>query len=133
LATDEVVFIEFDEAVWLHFKLMWLWDETHIGVDKRDLIESALARPKQEAHYLNSDVVRQAATLCFGLVKNHPWRGGNKRTATHLMRVFLALNGHDLVYDTEDMVLMVLAVESDHWKVDEIENWLRPRITLIAP
>jgi death on curing protein len=128
LAIEKVVYLEFDEAVWLHFELMWAWNETHIGVDKRDLIESALARPKQESHYTNADIVRQAATLCFGLVKNHPWRGGNKRTATYLMRVFLMLNGFDLDYEIEEMVEMVLAVESNQWKVDEIENWLRLRI-----
>ncbi len=125
---EDSIYLEFDEAVWLHFELMWAWNETHIGVDKRDLVESALARPKQESHYANADIIRQASTLCFGLVKNHPWRGGNKRTATHLMRVFLILNGYNLNYQIEDMVEMVLAVESDQWKVDEIENWLRQRV-----
>ncbi len=78
-----------------------------------------------------ADIVRQAATLCFGLVKNHPWRGGNKRTATHLMRVFLILNGFNLNYEIEEMLEMVLAVEADKWKVDEIENWLRVRVKQI--
>lgn len=132
MATEDVVFLEFDEAVWLHFELMWFLGETHIGIDKRDLIESALARPRQEVHYSNADIVRQAATLCFGLIKNHPWRGGNKRTASHLMLVFLALNNHDLEYDTNEMIEMVLAVESDRWKVDEIEDWLRPRTKIIV-
>jgi prophage maintenance system killer protein len=45
----------------------------------------------------------------------------------HLMLVFLALNGCDLEFEVKDMVEMVLAVESDRWKVDEIEDWLRPR------
>ena len=128
MAIEDVIYLEFDEAVWLHFELMWFWNETHIGVDRRDLVESALARPKQEAHYTNADTVRQSATLCFGLVKNHPWRGGNKRTATYLMRIFLMLNGYGLDYEIEEMIEMVLAVESDQWKVDEIENWLRPRV-----
>ncbi len=131
MATDELIYLQFDEAVWLHFELMWGWDETHIGVDRRDLIESALARPKQAAFYASADIITQAATLCFGLIKNHPWRGGNKRTATHLMRVFLMLNGYNLIYLIEDMIDMVLAVESDKMKVDEIENWLRPRVKKI--
>ncbi len=69
---DDVVYLEFNEAVWLHFELMWDFGETHIGIDRRELIESALARPKQAAHYANADIVAQAATLCFGLIKNHP-------------------------------------------------------------
>ena len=110
---------------------MWVWDETHIGVDRRDLIESALARPRQTAFYQDADVVRQAASLCFGLIKNHPWRGGNKRTATYLMRSFLLINGIDLGYQVEEMIEMVLAVESNKWKVDEIDEWLRSRIIII--
>lgn len=67
METEEIVYIEFDEALWLHFELMWAWHEVHIGVDRRDLIESALARPKQTAFYQDADIVRQAASLCFGL------------------------------------------------------------------
>lgn len=101
--------------------------ETRYGVDQRDLIESALARPKHAAVYENADVIRQAATLCFGLIKNHPWAGGNKRTATTLMRRFLELNGYRKTWTIADQIEMVLAVESDKWKVDEIESWLQER------
>lgn len=125
--SDEIHYIAYDQAVWLHFELMWHWNESHIGVDRRDLIESALARPKQAAAYENGDIVRQAASLCFGLVKNHPWRGGNKRTATYIMRTFLYMNGIDLDYEIDDMLEMVLSVESDNWKVDQIDSWLRSR------
>lgn len=128
METEAIVYIEFDEAVWLHFELMWSWKEVHIGVDRRDLIESALARPKQTAFYQDADIVRQAASLCFGLIKNHPWRGGNKRTATYLMRSFLLLNGIEVEYEVDEMVEMVLAVEADEWKVDEIDAWLRVRV-----
>ncbi|MGQ0543327.1 MAG: type II toxin-antitoxin system death-on-curing family toxin [Blastocatellia bacterium] len=121
-----------DQAVWLHFEVMWFWNETHIGIDRRDLIESALARPKQTAVYQDGDLIRQAASLVFGLIKNHPWRGGNKRTATHIMRNFLFINGLDLVYEPDEMVRMVVAIESDEWKVDEIDTWLRARVSHIG-
>lgn len=128
METDETLYIEYDEAVWLHFELMWAWDEVHIGVGHRDLIESALARPKQTAFYQDADIIRQAASLCFGMIKNHPWRGGNKRTATYLMRTFLLINNFEVNYVVDEMVEMVLAVESDQWKIDEIEDWLRTRV-----
>lgn len=66
MATDEIYYIEFDEAVWLHFRLMWEWKEICFGIDRRELLESALARPKHAAAYENADIIRQAATLCFG-------------------------------------------------------------------
>ncbi len=131
MATEEIVYLEYDDAVWFHFELMWEWNETRIGVDRRGMIESALARPIHAGIYEDADIIRQAATLCFGLIKNHPWHGGNKRTATHLMRIFLAANGFDLIFTVDEMVEMALAVESDAWKVDEIEYWLLERIEVL--
>lgn len=43
------------------------------------------------------------------------------------MEEFLLRNGFELTATSEDLVEMVLAVESDKWKVDEIESWLRER------
>ena len=100
---------------------------TSDGVADRTLIESALARPQQAAAYENADLVRQAATLCFGLIKNHPWAGGNKRTATTITQEFLKLNHHRFRATSVDIVEMVLLVESDNWKVDDIDVWLRSR------
>ena len=125
---EDVSYIEYVEAVDLHFALMKLWGEIRFGVDSRDLIESALARPKHAAIYENADIVRQASTLVFGLIKNHPWTGGNKRTASFLMEEFLFRNGFELTGTSKDLYEMSLAVESDAWKVDEIENWLRNKI-----
>jgi death-on-curing protein len=76
-------------------------------------------------------LIQQAATLCFGLIKNHPWQGGNKRTATVLTNEFLKRNGWRIKTSTDDLIKMVLGVESDTWKVDEIENWLRDRVEKI--
>jgi death on curing protein len=128
LATDEIIYLTFDEAVWLHFDLMRTWDETRYGLEFQELLDSSLARPKNEVVYTNADLIRQSASLCFGLIKNHPWTGGNKRTASHLMETFLEMNGYSLDCEIAEIIEMCLAVEADEWKVDEIENWLRDRI-----
>ncbi len=128
MATDEIKYVSFEEAVRIHFGLMLRLGETRRGIDSRDLIESALARPKHSAVYENADIIRQAATLLFGLVKNHPWTGGNKRTATTVLRRFLEINGYRKTWTLAEQIEMILAVESDAWKVDEIENWLRARV-----
>ena len=125
---EEVFYIPVREAIKLHILLMREWDEKRFGIVHKDLLESALNRPKQAANFENADLNRQAATLCFGLVKNHPWFGGNKRTATFLMETFLEINGIELSTTDEQTYEMVLKVEADVWKVDEIENWLRERI-----
>ena len=128
MTAENVFYIDYVEAVDLHFALMKIWGETRFGVDSRDLIESALARPKHAAIYENADLIRQTASLVFGLIKNHPWEGGNKRTATFLTNLFLKRNGWRLETKTSKIVELVLAIESDKWQVTEIENWLRPRV-----
>ena len=131
MATEEILYLCVEEAISLHIMLMREWNEVRFGVDRKDLLESALNRPKQAVNFENADIYRQAATLCFGLVKNHPWIGGNKRTATYLMETFLEMNDFELVATDEDVVEMVLAVESNTWKVDEIEVWLRDKVIRI--
>ncbi len=65
----ETVYIKYEEAVLIHFALMRTLGESRYGVDHRDLIESALARPQNSAVYANADIIRQSATLLFGLIK----------------------------------------------------------------
>lgn len=128
MAIDETLYVSVEEAISLHILLMREWEERHFGVDNRDLLDSALKRPRQAKNFVNADVHRQAATLCFGLIKNHPWIGGNKRTATFLMEAFLEINDLKLTAADEEVYEMALKVESNSWKVDEIENWLRSKV-----
>jgi death on curing protein len=124
----EIKYLNYFDALIIHFRLMKRLNEIRFGVDSRALIESALARPQQSATYENADLVRQSATLYFGLIKNHPWLGGNKRTATALIDEFLYRNGYEIQCEISEIIELVLAIESDKFKVDEIENWLRPKI-----
>ena len=131
MAAEDFVYLTIQDAVKFHVLYMRKVGETRFGVFDRNLLESALARPRHAAIYENADIIRQSATLCYGLIKNHPWEGGNKRTATFLTNLFLKRNGWRLVAQTSEIVEMVLAVESDKGQVDEIENWLKPRVAKI--
>lgn len=73
MATDKINYLTYSEAVVIHIALMQNLGETRFGVFAPNLIESALARPRHLAVYENADIIRQAATLCYGLIKNHPW------------------------------------------------------------
>ncbi|MBC7910618.1 MAG: type II toxin-antitoxin system death-on-curing family toxin [Pyrinomonadaceae bacterium] len=127
MAIKKVVYLTFAEAMLFHIELMQYWGETRYGVFSRSLVESALARPEQAAVYENADIIRQAATLCYGLIKNHPWVGGNKRTAILLTQIFLLRNSMKLITTPGDSIMMVSAVEADQWNVQEIEIWLLQR------
>lgn len=128
MATEDFVYLTRAEAVKFHVLYMRRVGETRFGVFDKTLIESALARPRHSAIYENADLIRQAATLLFGLIKNHPWQGGNKRTATFLTNLFLKRNGYKIVAPTSEIIELCLQIESDALKVDEIENWVRSRV-----
>lgn len=99
--------------------------EIRYGVSDRTLIESALARPAQAAAYADADLIAQAATLLYGLIKNHPWVGGNKRPATFLVDSFLNRNGWFISALPSEFIELVIAVEADRWQLAEIDAWLR--------
>jgi death-on-curing protein len=131
--SSAVRYLTYPEAVTLHIMLMRRLGETHFGIFDRSLVESALARPRHAATLEMADIIRQAATLCFGLIKNHPWLGGNKPTATILVDRFLYLNGLDLRTTVHETVEMVLAVEADRWDIDAITAWYRQRTFPLSP
>ena len=128
MAIEGISYISYAEAVFIHIELMRLLGETHFGVFDRALIESALARPRQASAYEGADLIRQAANLYYGLIKNHPRTDGNKRTATAIVDEFLYRNGAEIIATTKDVIDLVLAIESDRWGVDETDSWLRQHV-----
>lgn len=131
MATEEVIYLSYAEAVVIHIELMRHLGETRYGVFDRTLIESALARPQQSATYESADLLSQAASLLYGLIKNHPWVGGNKRTATTLTQIFLRRNGYRIVAAVDDLVDLVLAIEAGRWQTDDINAWLHSHVILL--
>ncbi|MDE3103268.1 MAG: type II toxin-antitoxin system death-on-curing family toxin [Chloroflexota bacterium] len=93
-----------------------------------DQLGSALARPRNAAAYENADLVRQAATLFWGITTDHPFRDGNKRLATVLLRAFLEVNGYELTLSEDQRVELALGVAEHHWSVDRVEEVLRPAV-----
>jgi death-on-curing protein len=64
------------------------------GVRDLGLMQSALARPQQLAAYGDDpDIVDLTAAYTAGIVQNHPFIDGNKRTGFVVGVLFLELNG----------------------------------------
>ena len=100
------------------------------GVRDDHLLESALARPLQLYAYGDPlpDLADLAATLAYGLARNHPFVDGNKRTAYVVCRTFLVLNDVDLTASAEEKYLTIIALAEDKLTVEEFAGWLRSRI-----
>lgn len=58
------------------------------------LLESALNNPRQTfgGKDLYPSFLNKSAILYYGMIKNHPFKNGNKRTATATLLVFLFIN-----------------------------------------
>lgn len=57
MATEEIAYLAYAEAVGLHIELMRYLGETRYGVADRTLTESALARPMHAAAYADADLI----------------------------------------------------------------------------
>lgn len=101
------------------------------GVRDETLLDSALARPQQLDAYGGSDtdLVDLAATLAFGIARNHPFVDGNKRTAYVACRLFLRLNGLDFQAGPKDKFQTFLALAEGQLSVVDLATWLRERIS----
>lgn len=95
------------------------------GVRDEGLLESALARPENLAAYREPDAYDLAAACAFGLVKNHPFVDGNKRTAFLTCALFLALNGCSLIAKEEEATAMMLLLAAGETSEDDFARWLK--------
>jgi death-on-curing protein len=98
------------------------------GVRDPGALDSALARPRNLAAYGEADAAALAAAYAFGIVKNHAFVDGNKRTGWVVTRLFLADNGHRLRFDRADAVRMVESLAAGPVAEDTVAAWLRERL-----
>ena len=96
------------------------------GIRDENVLESALARPQQKWHYAaQTDVPMLAAAYAFGLIKNHPYRDGNKRIGFLALVTFLGVNGFDLTATDAEVVAEILAVADGSSSEDALADWVR--------
>ena len=108
----EPVWIDERDALALHDRLLALHGGA-AGLRDDGLLKSALARPQQHFAYAEApDIVDMAAAYTWGIVRNHPFVDGNKRTGFVVGVLFLELNGYRFNASEEDAAQMVLALAS---------------------
>jgi death-on-curing protein len=103
------------------------------GVRDMGLLESAFARPQNiEAYEPDADIARFAAGYAFGIVKNHPFIDGNKRTGYVVMETFLVKNGFRLDATPADKYLTFISLADGSLSEEELAAWLRERIKVVS-
>ena len=72
-----------------------------------------------------ADIFRLAAAYCAGIVKNHPFIDGNKRTGILSAIGFLGLNDVRVDFDEPVIVSMIVGLAAGEVSEEELGNWLR--------
>jgi death-on-curing protein len=102
------VWIDERDVLVLHDRLLALHGGAP-GLRDKALLESALARARQHFAYAESpNIIDMATAYTAGIVRNHPFVDGNKRTGFVVGILFLELNGYLFTASQEDAANAVL-------------------------
>lgn len=118
---------------------VWVLDETALalheqllalhggaaGLRDRGLLESALARPRNLFVHEKATVFALAASYAFGLVRDHPFVDGNKRTGFAVGVLFLELNGLRFEAEEADAAVQTLGLAAGAIKEAKYAAWLK--------
>jgi death-on-curing protein len=121
----EPVWIDEQDALTIHDRLLALHGGPP-GVRDKTLLSSALARPRQHLAYSRqTDIIRMAAAYTAGVVGNHLFVDGNKRTGFVIGVLFLELNGYRFTATEEDAARAVLSLAAETLNEEEYGLFLR--------
>ena len=125
MSSKQLAWIDARDVIALHTRLL----EQHggfPGLRDRALLESALARPRQHYSYSeNADIIQMASLYAAGIIRNHPFMDGNKRTGFIAGILFLELNGFEFVAAEEDVIATVFALAAGELDEAGYADWLR--------
>jgi len=123
----EPLWIEERDALVIHDRLLDLHGGA-TGLRDRGLLQSALARPRQHYSYSPApDVVEMAALYTAGIVRNHPFVDGNKRTGFVIGVLFLELHGFAFTASEENATQAVMALAAGTLDEAGYAAWLREK------
>jgi death-on-curing protein len=94
------------------------------GIRDEGLLDSALARPQHLTAYDKPNAFALAASLAFGLIKNHPFVDGNKRVGFASAVVFLEINGYTFHATEVDATIQTLALAANGITESDYAAWL---------
>jgi death on curing protein len=102
------------------------------GLRDESLLHSALARPQNHLAYNQAGIIDLAATYTAGIVPNHPFIDGNKRTGFVVCVLFLELNGYRFTASEADAAQAVIELATGTIDVDGFRDFLHANVELAS-
>lgn len=119
------------EPIWLELTVVLAIHDEQLaehggqsGVRDYAALDSALSRPKHRFAYGSTSLAELAASLAFGISRNHPFIDGNKRTSLVVAELFLRLNAVELGATDADCVATLLALAAGELSEGQLTAWL---------
>ena len=103
------------------------------GIRDENMLESALAKPRQIFHYGKPTMAELAAAYAAGIVKNHPFLDGNKRTGFMMGAGFLERNGFEFHASEAEVVVRTLALAAGEMTEAGYAKWLKENSKRASP
>ena len=119
-----------EQVLIIHDRLVDLFGGTK-GIRDVRMLESALFRPQITfgGKELHPDIYKKAAILIHGIIKNHPFVDGNKRTGMHTGISFLEENGINTHIKRGELAQMAIKIAEDSATAEAIKDWLKENTT----
>jgi death-on-curing protein len=120
-------FLDFDDLGIIHIQIIDASGGSQ-GIRDKGRIESALASMRQEVfgEDLYPSIFEKAAVLMRGVIADHPFVDGNKRTGTMAALIFLNLNNYDTSALTDqELEDFAVQVAVEHLDIPVIAAWLK--------
>ena len=128
MALHEIIWIDEREALALHDRLLAI-DGGSSGVSDLGLLRSALARPRQlHAYGDRPDIIEMAAAYTAGIIRNHPFIDGNKRTGFLIGVLLLELNGYIFAATEESAAQAILSLAAGTLDDFVLASWFRANV-----
>ncbi len=104
------------------------------GLRDMGVLESSILQPRAtfDKKDLYPDIVSKAASLCFSIIKNHPFNDGNKRVSHAAMEAFLMLNNFEIRATVDDQEKIILSLASGKITQEDFANWLKNHMTKLS-
>ncbi len=100
------------------------------GVRDVALLESAIFRAQMTfgGDDLYPEITLKAAVLAHGLITNHPFVDGNKRTGMASAIMFLKMNNIEVELTDEEIETTSINIATKKVSVEEFEAWIKKRV-----
>jgi death-on-curing protein len=119
----EPVWLNRDDALAAH-EMMLAQHGGLEGVRDEGFLESALAKPQNKFAYGSPSTAEMAASYAAGIILNHPFLDGNKRTGFMIAAAFLELNGFEFFAEETSVVERTLALAAGAISEEDYAHWL---------